>query len=180
MRWYHFQVSAGADVLRVRTIGLPHALQVWRSVERLRSSPCNLRDRPFKVRSRWAQGERSADWFTLMRIFIGFRSLLTFYQILLSCSTVYRARAGAGLRWCGWRGDRRLVGEPLLRVFEPKRKHRQTNASDQGPDPLLPCHACKLKQHGVHPAHGILAGKPILGGGTIKPQDCYFRFPLLR
>jgi hypothetical protein len=32
--------------------------------------PAGVRYRPFNVRARWAQGERSADWFTVMRIFM--------------------------------------------------------------------------------------------------------------
>lgn len=93
MDWFQWLGDRGvnqedSDDLSVRTSGLPQTLQVYRSVERWRLYPCNLKDRPAKVRSRWGQGERSAEGFTLIRIFIGIRSLGDNSKSPCSSSTV--------------------------------------------------------------------------------------------
>ena len=56
----------------------------------------------------------------------------------------------------------------LLRASVPPHNHcepRHPDASDDGHEPLLQCHAGKLEQNGVSPANGSLAGRPVLGVG---------------
>ena len=56
----------------------------------------------------------------------------------------------------------------LLRASVPPHNHcepRHPDASDEGHEPLLQCHAGKLEQNGVNPAHRSLVGRPILGVG---------------
>jgi hypothetical protein len=105
-----------------------------------------------------------------MRIFIGFRSFRTFYQILLSCPTVYHASAGAGLRWCEWRGrgaqarsDGGLLRE-VPRHHEPH-EHREDDAPDHGRKPLRARQPGPLKQRVQHAAHSRREAR--------KPQGAY-------